>query len=43
MAGLPTGDPLPPATYMLPDAARTILQTLRSASVGDSLAARIAG
>ena len=43
VAGLPTGDPLPPATYTLPDAARTILQTLRSASVGDSLAARIAG
>ena len=43
VAGLPTGDPLPPATFTLPDAARTILQTLRNASVGDSLAARIAG
>jgi hypothetical protein len=32
-----------PAIFALPEAARSILQTLRRASVGDSLAARIAG
>lgn len=43
LSGLPTGDPLPPDTHALPAAARTILRTLRAASVGDNLAARIAG
>lgn len=41
--GVPTGDPLPPATFALPAAARAVLQTVRSASAGESLAARIAG
>jgi hypothetical protein len=31
-AGLPTGDPLPPATFMLPTAARAILAALRPAT-----------
>jgi hypothetical protein len=47
VCGLPTGDPLPPATYTLPPASRAVLtalrQTVLSASVGDSFAARIAG
>jgi hypothetical protein len=38
--GLPTGDPLPPATFALPDAARAVLASLRAAV--DAPAARIA-
>lgn len=41
--GLPTGDPLPPAIHSLPEAVRSIIHAVRSASVGESLAARIAG
>jgi hypothetical protein len=41
MAGLPTGDPLPPATFTLPDAARAILTAFRGATAGDNLAARL--
>jgi hypothetical protein len=40
--GVPTGDPLPPATHTLPAAARAVLQSVR-ASAGESLAARLAG
>jgi hypothetical protein len=40
VAGLPTGDPLPPAIHTLPEAARVVLASLRAAV--DAPAARIA-